>query len=169
MNLSVKFHDGIRPSLIAMDAVLAAPGSTIDEIGQMMVTWLREAHDAQVGLADGVRFAPLAPRYAKAKLRAGGSPARVVFGPSPGSGGAGGALFASWGIQAKTRWSVTVGATGGVLNRIKASAHDGGLAQYLARPELNRLRIGWSDDNMKKAAGHLMDRVVSAGNQAPGK
>lgn len=165
--IAVQFADGISKSLLAMESLLARPKGTLDEIGQLMVTFVRESHDAQIGLADKAPFAPVTARYAKRKLAAGGSPGRVLFGPSPRSAGQGGELFGSWGVLATTASSVTVGATGGVLNRIKASAHDGGLAQYLGRPELNRLRLGWDDKRLEQAISHFLDKLVDAGDQAP--
>lgn len=161
--IQVKWEDNIRASLVSMEAVLKGDPAGMDEIGQLMVTWIRESHDAQRGLEDNAPYAPVTARYAKAKLRAGGSPGRVLFGPSPGSGGAGGNLFASWGVVSKGKWSVTVGATGGRLNKVKASAHDGGLAQYLGRPELNRLRLGWTDKRMSQCVGVMLDKVMKAG------
>lgn len=164
----VQFEDSISPSLLSMARLLDNPQPTMEEIGQLMTTWVREAHESQRGLSDSRPFHRLSSKYAKAKLKAGGSPARVLFGPSPRSGGAGGDLFASWGIRHKTPTVVVVGSVGGTLEKIKASAHDGGLAQYLGRPELNRLRFGWTDELMRKVIDLWMDKLVDAANEAEG-
>ncbi len=154
---------GITRSLLGFSRMLANPKPVMNEVAQLMVTWLKEAHTAQVGIRDGQPYHPLAPEYAKAKLRAGGSPARVLFGPSPGSAGAGGDLFGSWKALTVTPKAVAVGAGGGRLNRVKASAHDGGLAQLLGRPELNRLQLGWHDKRLVEVISLWLDRFQQAG------
>lgn len=168
IDLSVDFRDGITPSLLALDRLLANPKPMMKEVGQLMVTWIRESHDAQRSLKTKRPYHPLDARYAKAKRRAGGSPQRVLFGPSPGSGGAGGALFGSWGVRHMTPQVVVVGATGGRLNRVKASAHDGGLAQYLGRPELNRLQLGWHDKKLREVISAWLDHLVEEARKARG-
>ena len=166
--MKVEFKEDITPSLVAMDRVLANPKPSLDEVGQLMVTLTKEAHTGQRGLQDGRPYAKLSKAYSIAKGKAGGNVSRILFGPSPRSDGAGGDLFASWGVIYQTKIMVMVGAKGGSkLNRIKASAHDGGLAQYLGRESLNRLRLGWNEKDFGKAMGIMMDRVMKAGNDAP--
>lgn len=158
MEVDFKFKDGISESLIGLERALANTRPVMAEVGQLMVTMIRESHDANVGM-DGKPMAKVSKEYGKRKLAAGGNPGRILFGPSPGGIGGGGDLHRSWNVRHITPTVVAVGATGGVLNAIKASAHDGGLAQYLGKPRLNRLRMGWTDKTLTKACAAWMDEL----------
>jgi len=137
----------------------------MEEIGEKMVTMVRESHTGQRGVSDGRPYAPLSERYAARKAKVGGSP-KILVGPSPGgktSGG--GSLLSSWRRLRTTATGTSVGA-GGARNRRLASAHDGGLADRLGRPELNRLRIGWPPRKLEEFCKLWMDRLFERGARA---
>ena len=160
-NEAIVFENGISPWLQSVAKGLGSK-EPMEEIGERMVTMIRESHTGQRGVADGRPYERLSARYAARKAKVGGSP-KILVGPSPGGkSSGGGSLLSSWRRLTLSATGVTVGA-GGARNRRLASAHDGGLAQRLNRPELNRLRVGWPKKSFKEICRFWMDWHVERG------
>lgn len=119
-----------------------------------MVRYVKESMVAQRGVANGKPYAPLSPKYAKWKVAHGGSAERVLYHR--------GRLANSWRITVNDGERVVVGAGGGAINADKAAGHDGGLADALGRPELNRLQIGFSDKMADEINVALWDAILAA-------
>jgi len=155
MSVRVNYKSEIAPMLRELRLTLAEGTpqrrEAMEEAGALMASEIVLSMEAQVGLSDGTPYAPLSERHAKRKgtSRTG----RTLFGPT-------GLLKASWRTLDLGTSRVLVGAGISPLEAIKASAHDGGLAEYLKRPELDRLHIGWTDKLADKVANAFMDRVV---------
>jgi hypothetical protein len=117
-----------------------------------MTRIIKESMVALVGVADGVPYQPLSPRYARRKANAGGPAGRPLWFHSR--------LAGSWRIIRISRGKVVVGPGGGKVNITKANAHDGGLADHLGKPELNRLRLGFNDKLLDSLGSIFLDRVM---------
>jgi len=129
----VKLREDITPWLNSLSRQLDDLKPSMAEAGELMTTKIRESHNAQRGLADGVEFKSLEPASEKAKERKGGNPARVLF--------MRGNMFGSWRRIRTTKTLVQVGAGASGREAKKASRHD------------DRLRIGWND----KLHGEIAD------------
>ena len=148
--------DEITPWLKQVGKLLDSK-EPLAEVGERMVTMVKEAHNAGREFETGRPYARLSARYKKRKAAVGGSP-KILVGPSPGHRG-GGSLLASWRVLKVSKSGVTVG--GGARNRKLASAHDGGLARHLGRDPLNRLRLSWPDKKLKTVLKQLMERYFA--------
>lgn len=156
---AIVYQDEISPWLKSLVKGMDDP-QPMEEIGERMVTLVKESHTGQRGVADNKPYAPLSARYAKRKAKVGGSP-KILVGPSPGARtSGGGSLLASWRRLRTTAHGVSVGA-GGTRNRKLASAHDGGMADRLGRDSLNRLRIGWPPKTFEKFCKFWIDELIT--------
>lgn len=127
----------------------------LEEAGELMVTMVREAHQSGQEFETGRPMQRLSKSYQKRKRDASGS-SKKLFGIPPTVG----SLFRSWRVLRATKDHVVVGAGDG-RNRRLASAHDGGLARHLSRPELNRLRLSFGDKSLTRIAKHLVERYFA--------
>lgn len=164
MSIEVRYRSEIAPMLRELRLTLAEGTAqrreAMEEAGALMASEIVLSMEAQVGMSDGAAYTPLSERYAKHKGTA--RTGRTLFGPT-------GLLKASWRTLELGTSRVLVGAGISPLEAIKASAHDGGMADYLKRPELDRLRIGWRQELADKVANAFMDKVVgNAEKRAPG-
>jgi len=156
MSVVVKYKGDLGPMLrelrLTLEEQTPQRREAMEEAGALMAAEIVSSMEAQVGLSDGKPYAPLSEAHAKRKGTA--RTGRTLFGKT-------GLLKASWRILNLGRDRVLVGAGISELEAVKASAHDGGQADYLNRPELNRLRIGWNRRLMDRVAETFMNRVVS--------
>jgi len=144
-----KYKDTIGPFMDALAKDLAGGGQgAMREAGQLMVARIQESMDAQVGLADGKKYAKWTPAYAK-KRGAG----KVLF--------LLGDLMQSWRIRIrKKKHTVTVYPGNLGENVTKARAHDGGIAQRTGKEKWNRLRLGWREKMLKEVGSLFLDAVI---------
>lgn len=165
MPVRVRYRDAISPLLEGLKEEITNyrdRRSGLRDVGDLLVRTVRESMNQQEGVADGVPYAPLSPKYARRKQRLGGPPSRPLYFH--------GRLAGSWRITSISSDRVVVGAGGGKINATKASAHDGGLADKLGRPELDRLRLGFSDKLLDACADAFVGRVLeNADRRAPKK
>lgn len=151
-----KYRDAITPLLRTLREEMReyrASDSGLRSVGDALVRVVRESMNQQVGVQDGRTYEPLSPKYARRKEKLGGPPTRPLYFH--------GRLAGSWRIVRISSTRVVVGAGGGKINATKANAHDGGLAMKYGRPELDRLRLGFSDSLGDDCARTFLDAVLA--------
>jgi hypothetical protein len=141
------YHDEISPFLEEVQRELAKGGNkALDEAGALMTHRVVNAMEAQRGLQDGRRYAPWTKSYKKKR-----GPGRILF--------LLGDLANSWRWRVE-KWGFVIFAGGLEENAIKASAHDGGVAERTGKGKWNRLRLGWRDRDLQRVGQRFMDRLV---------
>ena len=167
----MKFKEDMTDMLVALSDQVDDLRPHLRELGEYMVSRIKQAITEQRGLGNMAPYRPVGAQYASRKKRAGGNPNRIMFGPTPGRnvvererGGAvrkrthGGDLIGSWKRLKVTKDSVLVGAarkdSGGTANEAKARGND------------DRLDIAWNGILFADTAEVILDSVVNATNAA---
>lgn len=161
VHTEVDYKTAIRPMLRTLMKELRSLDKPLQEAGQVMATEIKTSMEAQVGVQRPTKYVQLSVAYARRK----GTPrkGRILFGTQRGARGS--SLAGSWRVLRLTKDSVLVGAGGDPEQAIKASAHDGGLARYLSRPRLNRLKLGFNKKLLQRAGGAVLDELIHRTNR----
>ena len=164
--VKLSYMDGLTPFVESMAEALAGDHAPVlAEVGEFMASSIKLRQSEQRGLGNGIPYKALTPKYADRKKRAGGNPARILYGPTPGGnnpprkkGAAvmprtrGGELAASWRRMQTTQTAVWVGAAGsdssGTLNLDKAGGND------------DRLDIAWNKQFHDAASAKCFDGLM---------